>query len=69
MSVHPGSIWIDNNVGQAPQDIWVAVNATGVVAEHTDLTLLMEYLSRQVYPLVLLCQNDEFPREFASDHL
>lgn len=51
MSVHAGSIWIDQNFTRVPQDLWVAVGASGLVAENRDLSLLMNALARQQTPL------------------
>lgn len=51
MSVHAGSIWIDQNFTNVPQDLWVAVGSTGIVAEGRDLTLLMNFLASRQVPL------------------
>lgn len=51
MSVHAGSIWIDRNFSSVPQDLWVAVNSTRLVAENRDLSLLMSFLVQQRIPL------------------
>lgn len=47
MAVHAGSIWIDQNFTNVPQDLWVAVNATRLVAENRDLSLLMTFLAQR----------------------
>lgn len=47
MSVHAGSIWIDLNFPNVPQDIWVAANANRLVAENRDLVRLMSFLAAQ----------------------
>ena len=47
MSVHVGSIWIDQNFSNVPQDIWVAVGAAGIVGEGRDLPILMNFLASQ----------------------
>ncbi|NUA26315.1 hypothetical protein [Cupriavidus basilensis] len=48
MSVHPGSVWIDQNFAtQVPQDRWVAADATGLVAENVNYDDLIAYLRRQ----------------------
>lgn len=47
MSVHAGSIWIDQNFANVPQDLWIAVNATRLVAENRDLSLLMTFLAQR----------------------
>jgi hypothetical protein len=33
MAVHQGSIWLDQNWSRLPPDLWVAADATKVVAE------------------------------------
>ncbi len=51
MSVHPGSIWFDNNFANVPQDIWVAANGTRLVGENRDYDALLAFLQRQGIPL------------------
>ena len=36
MSVHPGSIFIDQNWGNLPRGLWVAATANHIVAEGHD---------------------------------
>jgi hypothetical protein len=52
MSVHAGSIWIDQNLANIPQDVWVATNATGLISESRNLGVLMNFLVLQQVPLV-----------------
>jgi hypothetical protein len=47
MAVHAGSIWIDQNLSSVPQDVWVAVNAAGMVSESRNLGFLMGFLVSQ----------------------
>jgi hypothetical protein len=51
MSVHAGSVWIDQNFASLPQDLWVAVDAFRLVGENHDLSLLMSFLATQPVPL------------------
>lgn len=51
MSVHPGSIWLDNNWGAYPSGLWIAANATRMIAESPDYDDLIAYLRRQQIPL------------------
>ncbi len=49
MSVHAGSIWIDENQDRIPQDLWIAANANGLVGESRELPQLLEaLLSRNI---------------------
>lgn len=45
MSVHAGSIWIDENQDRLPQDLWIAANANGLVDESRELPQLLEALN------------------------
>lgn len=47
MSVHPGSIWIDNNSSSVPQDLWIAADANGIVAQDPDYEALITILQRR----------------------
>jgi hypothetical protein len=47
MAVHAGSIWLDQNWGRFPTAIWVAANASGVVAEHPDYDQMIDGVRRQ----------------------
>ena len=40
MSVHAGSIWIDNNLAEAPKDKWLAVAEHGIVEQNEDIVKL-----------------------------
>lgn len=52
MSVHPGSIWIDQNfAAQVPQDLWIAADATRLVGENANYDDLIAFLLRQNVPL------------------
>jgi len=52
MSVHPGSVWIDRNFATlVPQDLWVAANATRLVAENVNYDDLIAFLILQNIPL------------------
>jgi hypothetical protein len=45
MAVHPGSIWLDQNWGYLTPGIWVAANATGILAEHPDYDIMLSQLA------------------------
>jgi hypothetical protein len=47
MSVHPGSIWLDNNWSQLPRDFWVAADNNGIVSEDKDLANVYSELRRR----------------------
>ena len=47
MSVHAGSIWLDNNFSDDLQDRWVAANAERLVAENRDYDALIAFLQTQ----------------------
>lgn len=51
MSVHAGSIWIDRNFASVPQDLWIAADATRLVGENRNLTLLLNFLVTQQFQL------------------
>lgn len=51
MSVHPGSIFIDNNVAGLPQGLWIAVNSVRMVGENSNYDALMAFLQQQRIPL------------------
>lgn len=51
MSIHAGSLWIDQNMTRVPQDLWLAVGSTGIVAEDSDLSRLMNFMARNQIPL------------------
>ncbi|WP_306393608.1 hypothetical protein [Telluria beijingensis] len=51
MSVHAGSIWIDNHLQNVPRDLWVAVDAQRLVGESQRYDDLVAYLVRQQIPL------------------
>lgn len=45
MSVHPGSIWIDQHpAAELPRDAWFAANGNGVVAASETYDGLLEWL-------------------------
>lgn len=44
MAVHPGSIWLESHWAQLHQDVWLAANATGIVAEAQDVVDLYSKL-------------------------
>ncbi len=54
MSVHPGSIWIDNHFQNVPIGLWVAANANRQVAEDYDYDKLIAFLQSQNIPLQTL---------------
>lgn len=35
MAQHPGSIWLDNNWTELPNNSWVAATGDGIVEKHT----------------------------------
>lgn len=51
MSRHAGSIWIDNHFGNIPRDLWIAADATRMVAEDIRYDRLIAFLIAQNIPL------------------
>ena len=47
MSVHPGSIWLDNNWDTLPKGFWVAANNDGIVTQDRDLPNVYTDLNRR----------------------
>lgn len=54
MSVHAGSIWIDNHPQSIPLDLWIAVDATRLVAENPRYDGLIAFLVRSQIPIASL---------------
>jgi hypothetical protein len=46
MARHPGSVWLDRNWGNLPNNLWIAANANGVVAENRLFDRLIAELRR-----------------------
>jgi hypothetical protein len=46
MSIHPGSLWLDQNWATLPRGRWVAANATGLLESSTDYVFLRNILQR-----------------------
>jgi hypothetical protein len=51
MSIHPGSIWIDQNWNRLPDGFWIAARGTGVVSEHTTYSGLIANIANRRVPL------------------
>lgn len=47
MAVHPGSIWLDDHWIQLPEDLWVAANYGGIVAEAKELESIYSALQER----------------------
>jgi hypothetical protein len=46
MAIHPGSIWMDQNWTSLSPGLWVATNASGVVAEDSDYDQMVATVRR-----------------------